>query len=342
MLIKVADDKSARLADLEAAMHGSSPAAKRAKDAFNILKAGIKGEQDSAYLIDFHYGANIRNWAVIHDLRLAHEGRVAQIDHVLINRFLEVYALETKHFNSGVKITEQGEFLRWNGWRKTYEGMASPIAQNDRHISVLRAVFKTLPLPERLGLRLQPSFASYVLISDRARIDRPKRFESRQVIKADQLKERIEREFDETSALLVLAKATKLISPETLEGVAKQLVRLHRPLGDKDPAPQLEEHAGQSKQSASAHPIKPTTAATATLRTLPGPECKACGKRTGSILYGQYGYYFRCSDCSTNTAIRFNCQPGHKPRLRKAGAVFFRDCPDCQSSDPYHVNPETS
>jgi hypothetical protein len=338
MLIKVADDKRARLAQLEAAMQGS----KHAKEAFYILKAGIKGEADSAYLIDFHYGEVSRNWAVIHDLRLEHGGRVAQIDHVLINRFLEVYALETKHFNSGVKITEEGEFLRWNDWRRTYEGMASPIAQNERHISVLREVFKTLPLPERFGLRLQPSFVSYVLVSERAKIQRPKRFDTRQVIKADQLKQRIEREFDETNPLLVLAKSAKIIAPDTLEAVASALAKLHRPLEQAEDAPH-ESAQNTRAANAVAVPAAITPApAVLTPRALSGPACKACGNGGGTILYGQYGYYFKCAACDANTSIRFTCQPGHRPKLRKAGSVFFRDCGECGTSEPYHANPSAA
>ncbi len=61
----------------------------------------------AAYEIDFHHKAS-RNWAVIHDLRLEYRGRVAQIDHLLINRWLEFWVCESKHFSEGVAINEQG------------------------------------------------------------------------------------------------------------------------------------------------------------------------------------------------------------------------------------------
>lgn len=327
MLIKKADDKRQRLAELEAAMTQAGPAGKHAKDAFHILKAGIKGEEESAYLIDFHYGESSRNWAVLHDLRLEHGGRVAQLDHVLINRFLEVYALETKHFNSGVKVTEEGEFLRWNDFRKKFEGMESPIEQNKRHIAVLKDVFNTMPLPERLGLRMQPSFHSYVMVATRARIDRPKKFDTSRVIKADHLKQKIDREFDGIGALQVLAKTSKLVSAETVRSLALELARQHRPLVGST-------KATQSKPSRVVVAAAPVVAPQS---TLPGPSCKACGKGEGHILYGN-SYYFKCAACATNTSIRFTCKPGHSPRLRKAGNVFFRDCKECGSSDPFHVN----
>ena len=186
MLIKKADDQSGHLQELERLATGAGPAAKRAADELRIRKAGLKGEAESAYLIDFDYGSSA-NWAVIHDLRLEHGGRVAQIDHVLINRFMEVYVLETKQFHSGVKITEDGEFMRWNAYRHNYEGMASPLEQNERHIAVLREAMKEIELPVRLGVRIPLEFHSLVMVAPSARIDRPKKFDASRVIKADQL-----------------------------------------------------------------------------------------------------------------------------------------------------------
>ena len=64
--------------------------------------------------------------------------------------------LETKHFSEGVSINEQGEFSIWFAGKP--RGIPSPLEQNDRHIAVLQDVFKTLDMPTRLGIRLQPSF----------------------------------------------------------------------------------------------------------------------------------------------------------------------------------------
>jgi len=75
--------------------------------------SGNSGEESSAYYINFRY-KDSKNWAVIHDLRLEHRGLVAQIDHLLINCFLDLYVLESKNYFHGIKITEYGEFLRYN------------------------------------------------------------------------------------------------------------------------------------------------------------------------------------------------------------------------------------
>lgn len=336
MLIKSADDKNPRLAELEAKMQMGGRDSKYAKENYYAFKAGMKGERDAAYMLDFHYGNATKNWAVIHDLRLEHDGRVAQIDHLLISRFLEIYVLETKHFNSGVKITEEGEFLRWNDFRKTYEGMDSPLAQNERHMSLLREVLKTLPLPERLGVRLQPTLTSYVLISNNARIYRPKAFDTQQVVKVDQLKSKIERELDGISVLKAVSFTAKIVSSETIEKLAKSLAGLHRP-HTANPQHSVESIANVSETGTSSATSN-VVSVISPQPTIPGPECKACGKGIGNVLYGKFGYYFKCAICDANTNIRFVCHPGHNPRLRKAGAVFYRDCAECKSSEPYHSN----
>jgi len=75
------------------------------------LASGERNEQNSAYYLDFNY-KDSQNWVVIHDLRIEHRGRVAQIDHLLINRFLDIFVLESKNYDYGVKMSEEGGAFR--------------------------------------------------------------------------------------------------------------------------------------------------------------------------------------------------------------------------------------
>jgi hypothetical protein len=112
LLIKAATDRSQDLNTLQAllAVPGiTAPTRVLIDKEIRNIRAGAKGEAEAAYEIDFHHKAS-RNWAVIHDLRIEHQGRVAQIDHLLISRWLEVWVCESKHFSEGVAINEQGEF----------------------------------------------------------------------------------------------------------------------------------------------------------------------------------------------------------------------------------------
>ncbi len=111
MLVKEKDSLQPQIDELKALLDLDLPANKRilVEKELKILRAGAKGEKDSAYYIDFQW-RDSKNWAVLHDLRLEHRGQVAQIDHLLISRHLEMFVLESKHYRTGLKISESGEF----------------------------------------------------------------------------------------------------------------------------------------------------------------------------------------------------------------------------------------
>jgi hypothetical protein len=83
MILKDTDAKSVHLVELASLLSNPGvPADKQAliERELKFMRAGMKGESESAYDIDFYSGAH-KNRIVIHDLRLEHNGRVAQIDH---------------------------------------------------------------------------------------------------------------------------------------------------------------------------------------------------------------------------------------------------------------------
>lgn len=193
------------------------------------LMSGNSGESSSAYYLDFRF-KDTSNWAVIHDLRIEHCGMVAQIDHLLINRFLEIHVLESKNYFYGIRIKDNGEFESYNG--KGYQGIESPIEQNKRHIELLQKTINDRNLaPTRLGMSIPISFTNYVLVAPSARIDRPVKqsFDTSMVIKADAYASHLEKEADKRSVVSVLATATKLVGADTLEEFAQKIIRLHRP-----------------------------------------------------------------------------------------------------------------
>lgn len=225
MLIKSADDKTTAAAELEA-LYESAPREKKAVilQELKNLRAGTRGERESAYELDF-YIAKSNNVALIHDLRLEIDGRVAQIDHVFINRLMEVYVVETKHFSQGLSINERGEFMAWYNGRAV--GIPSPLSQNDRHLEVLRDALKQIQMPKRLGFTLNPSLRSLVMISKNAKISRPAdaKFDSSNVMKADQFSDWYDKAFAKNTASLA-----KLVSSDTIVDIANQLAAMHRPI----------------------------------------------------------------------------------------------------------------
>lgn len=231
MIIKKKDSKESDVSLLENLIAQDLPREKKVlvEKELAILSKGVKGEQDAAYFIDFDFGSS-PNWAVLHDLRIEHNGRVAQIDHLLINRYCEFYVLESKNFSHEIRIGEDGDFLAC--YKKSYHGIPSPIEQNRRHIVVLEACIKEHNImPKRLGISITPSFLSYVVMSTASRITRPAKgaIDDGAVIKVDALRTTIMKEIDSKQPLGVLTAVAKLCSSESLKEIAQVIASFHRP-----------------------------------------------------------------------------------------------------------------
>lgn len=233
MLLKPADEKNKQIGLLERLIKVNNISNSLRDKIFgelSMLRAGIKGEHDSAYEINFYF-AKSKNWMVIHDLRLECDGRVAQIDHLLISRFLEFYVIETKNYSASIEISEKGEFTRIDEIKSF--GIASPIEQNNKHIEVLRSVLEKLAdkLPKRLGIKLMPEFRNIVLFSKTAQIKRPIKFDTSAVMKAEQFKSWIDDERNNPSpSVKDFIQVAKVVSSETITDLGLRLVARHKPI----------------------------------------------------------------------------------------------------------------
>lgn len=302
------------------------------------LLSGERNEQNSAYYLDFYYKDSL-NWVLIHDLRIDHRGKVAQIDHLLINRFLDIYVLESKNYYYGVKITEEGEFLVWDG--KGYQAIESPFEQNKRHIDALQKTVDDRNLaPKRLGFAIPIKFRNVVLVSPTSKLLKPNSatFDLSSVIKADAFVSSVDKAMDKKSIL----EAPKIIGSDTLREFGQKLVRLHRP-GSYDYAAKFGLKLTDVAEREVPTPI--TAIPDEVISSSPAvavpvkPLCRNCQSDKITILYGKYGYYFKCSACEGNTPIKISCgKDGHNERIRKEGQKFYRECSDCGSSELYFVN----
>ncbi|HUQ77534.1 MAG TPA: nuclease-related domain-containing protein [Patescibacteria group bacterium] len=278
MQIKAADDKQPELDALNAALARPDVDAatrRRIETEIRKIRAGAAGERDAAYEIEFHFGAE-SNRVTIHDLRLEVDGRVAQIDHLIIDRVLTVWVCESKHFSEGVAVDDFGEWTGFFG-RRPY-GTGSPIEQNRKHIAVLNDVFaKRLVEPvKRLGFTLNPELRSLILVSKDARITRPRTKAGRArvegletVIKVDQLRQVI----NAAAEARPLRAAPRIVGSDTIERVARQLVALHKPASV--------DWAARFGLASTPEPkaIDEPAARAATIAVEPArPACQSCGR----------------------------------------------------------------
>ncbi len=189
------------------------------------LYSGNKGEQASAYYLDFDFRES-KNWVVIHDLRLEHDGDVAQIDHLMIGRMMDIYVIESKNFAYGVSISDEGDFSYFHN-NKPYS-IPSPISQNERHIRLLdRFLSDNNLLPKRLGVTIKPNYRNIVLISPKSRLTKPNRglYDCTAVMKSDKFVERFKKDLSDES----LTNLVKVISCDSLKQFSEKIVLHHKP-----------------------------------------------------------------------------------------------------------------
>lgn len=309
MIIKEADSKRPALDALNALLARPDCSAEiraRIERERACIEAGVRGEEEAAYEMKVHWGAT-RNWMVIHDLRIEHGGLTAQIDHLLINRLMEFWVCESKHFSEGVAINEHGEFTAFHAGRP--RGVPSPIAQNARHILILKRLLESgaVRLPTRLGLTIKPDLKSLVLVSKRARINRPSvpipQMDS--VIKNDQIGDALNKAIEQSNNPLLIAK---VIGQDTLETLARDLARLHRPLtvdwaarfGLGQPLPAS---AAPAPPAAASEPADPDAQA------WQNRVCQACGTAVSDRVArfcrshrSRFGGRLYCIDCQARVA----------------------------------------
>lgn len=226
-----------------------------------LIHAGVCAEKEAAYELDFHYGKS-KNSVLIHDLRLCVDGRVAQIDHLLISRLLDCVVLETKRFGEGIEVNQYGECSAFFGGSPY--GIPSPFEQNKRHCAVLRDAFSSgmVKIPSRIGVQLTPTLKSKVVVSKNARIIRSERaaVEQQDILKIDQFATVMDRELDAAGFVESVSMLAKVISSETLHNLGEQLVALHTPI-EIDWAARfgLDGSAKATAQQAGAEPVRSST-----------------------------------------------------------------------------------
>ena len=230
MIIKTADNKDLDLGTIRGLRlhpHATPEKVDQMDAEIRHILSGRKGESDVAYEL-FHYFGSSEDWAIIHDVRLERAGRVAQIDHILINKWLDVFVCETKNFKVPVLINGLGEFTI--STKNGPKGIPSPVAQNNRHIAVLKDVLDNeVPAPSRLALQLRPKLQGLVVFGKGSSITRPDPMpqNAQGICKADNLPA----ELKKASAKGALARVfSPKATPNELRDYAEKIAAQHTPL----------------------------------------------------------------------------------------------------------------
>jgi len=308
---------------------------------------GYDAEKQMAYYLMRAF-ENDKVIRVINDLRLEKDGVVAQIDHLIIHNF-GFLIIESKSVTTEVSVNEHGEWARY--FNNKPKGMPSPVNQAIRQADLLKQILmennsdimrKTI-IGKRSSGKLK--YDVLVAISDSGIIKRGKNVKLNEVLKADQITDKIQKtikKYDRENNKLFSLKINMQLSDESLTKISSFLCKSHKPLGRGSQSPNLKQYPEKIAPDVS----KPVVITSEEVQKIPElsknqAHCSKCNSQNITIAYGKYGYYFKCLDCDGNTGIKLECKDNScKPRLRKNKLQFFKECAVCKTSELFFENRE--
>jgi hypothetical protein len=308
------------------------------KEAINKFeKYGLKAEKQMAHYLKRAF-QDKKDIFVINDLRLEMNDDIAQIDHLIIHRY-GFLIIESKSVTSKISINEYGEWVRH--YLKNTNGMPSPINQARRQADFLKNYL--MARSENLlkkSLIFQASFTDFkfdilVAISDSGIINRPKNSDISEVYKADQITDEINSlisSYAGTNKNILTLKVNYHFADTSMDKITRYLTQTHKPVKRVN---KLEVKETKAVYFTSPEKKKET-------KELVHHSCSKCNSDNVEIVYGKFGYYFKCHDCNGNTSIKLKCKEAScKPKLRKQKLTFYKECTVCKSSEVFFTNKES-
>ena len=336
MLYKTIDSKEKEINQLKRLLSKSKNPKQKAliKADLQRIENGYQAEKENAYYLDFSFKDNPNN-ILLHDIRIEHNGQIAQIDHIIINR-LGIEVLESKSFSG--KLTIKGDGSLNVEYGKKVQTFPNPIEQNNRHVKILSEFLKeNMELPKNLkffGIQI----SSTVLINPKTTITNdilPKGF-----LRADSFTTDWNSRVDKIGTIALFKTIGTTISFDRAKEIANFLVKHHTPksydYAKKYPIQKEEKVKNivtpQQEEKATQNELK---------KESKRPLCSKCQSDTIEIRYGKYGYYFKCLKCDGNTAIKLTCSnPNCKPKLKKSKLNFYQVCDVCGMNELFFINQE--
>lgn len=226
MVLKSIDDKSKEISTLKKLHSRSSSDAQKKLIAQDLskLENGYKSEMENAYYLDFEFSDKERT-IVLHDVRLEHEGLVAQIDHILIS-MQGIEVLESKSFDGVLTIGSDNSLnVDYKGSVRTFP---NPIEQNNRHAKVVQKLIKD---KFNAPLRLK---ATGVKVKGKVLLN-PKTTISNEILpegfaRSDSFASARWKEFDEMGNLEFIKNNISYLNKEQMKEIAKILMLNHKPV----------------------------------------------------------------------------------------------------------------
>jgi Zn finger protein HypA/HybF involved in hydrogenase expression len=325
--------------------------------------AGQKQEQDVAFFLRRAFKDN-PEVLVINDFKFSFNDETAQIDHLIVYTYGFVL-IESKSIKGHVKVNNQGEWTR--SYNSQWSGMSSPIKQVELQQALLKEMLmhhRNDILSKLLGIKQQGfngrCWHYLCAVSSNAVIDRktmPKEV-SDKLYKTEFLVDELKNIMNLKHKLIRFISVTDTrpdFSQQELDSIGQFLISQHIDSNiqqvDAAPAqlkqiqaipkrPELKPELEQGPKPASApthHLAQSTAAILAPVATLapeqhPTLSCKHCGESTQyTPMYGKFGYYINCNQCSKNTSMKLPCPQckSKNTKVTKRKETYTLNCVDC-------------
>lgn len=305
--------------------------------------AGLKQEQNVAFFLRRAYKDN-PEVLVINDFKFSFNDETAQIDHLIIYTYGFVL-IESKSIRGHVKVNKQGEWTR--SYNKQWSGMPSPIKQVELQQALLKQLLNHNRL-EVLGkmFGIKQGFSGrcwdhLCVVSSDAIIDRksmPKAV-SEKLVKSEFLVDKTKEVMNirnKFMRVVNIADSRPYFNKEELDSIGSFLINQHL---DTTVEALLTPQASSRLTQPIAKPVVTTpqsieqpyvVEATTMIRV--ALQCKHCGESNNyTPMYGKFGYYIKCSQCTKNTPMKRACPQcsSKNTRVKKSKETYTLNCQEC-------------
>ncbi|SEL08084.1 nuclease-related domain-containing protein [Ectothiorhodospira marina] len=232
MLMKQPDDRSPHLFELEQ-LKEAYPEHAGEIDPLILRLCLMDSQRMFAETVNLHLAEPLEDVVVLHDLRLPLGDEVVEIDHLLINRSLQITLVDSGFMGAeSVRVNRLGEvFIRspesheWVGVRAAFQELFHKATQLERILDRER-------WPKRLGMRLAHPVEVCVVLADEDEviIEDPTRWEDRVMKITDFIRhyEKTKLKFTLTyGPLNVIQTGLNRVNKATMEKAAKLIADLH-------------------------------------------------------------------------------------------------------------------
>ncbi|GBO52215.1 hypothetical protein APA_5305 [Pseudanabaena sp. lw0831] len=340
-------------------------------------QAGYRAESQLAFYLNREFKDDPL-FLVFNNLRFEKAGDACQIDHLVLHRY-GMIIIESKTVTTRVEVNEFGEWKRWfnNAWQGMPSPILQAQRQGKFLKEYLETHVETLRNKPILGRRAhftKMPIDVLVAISDSGIINRPKNDKLNTVCKADQIADKVREivsEYRKIDSLLIFSlKSAYLFDMDEVPRISSFLLANHKPSKVKSSLPDMNSTPRSSAPISSPVPnpstskpiatVKPASLQKKIVSVVPSevqkPDiklksvaksvklaltntCSHCQSPDLSLLY-VHSYFFKCNDCSKNTAIKNICPScGDREKIRKSGLQFFTECEKCVTSQLFYTNP---